>query len=92
MRSSIALRVMRVVNFKPKPSQQNDADHAAVNHRAANIFIDRTARGRKIAHHTADKRIACAGWIDDCVQRKRRANETIRRATKGSRRARLFSR
>src|SRR5947209_7339387 len=50
-------------------------DHAAIDHRATEIFLDRASLAGEVADHSADERIARAGGINDVVQRKSRADE-----------------
>src|ERR1035437_10217976 len=53
---------------------------AAINHRAADVRINRTLGAGEITHHAADERIARAGRIHDLVQRIRGADEKSFRA------------
>lgn len=52
--------------------RRNDA---AINHRAANVIIDRAFGSGEIAHHTAHERVARAGGVNDVMKRVGRANE-----------------
>src|SRR5882672_10888774 len=53
---------------------------AAIDHRAADVRIDRTPGRGEITHHAADERIARAGRVFHRGQRIRRADEEAFRA------------